>query len=243
MKVAALIKQVPDTTAKIILNGGALDEASIKWSMSPYDEYALEAALSHAEAHEGEVIAITFGPERADKMLKDAAAVGAKHLFRVWDDGADRFDALGVATALAEVAKAEGAEMIFAGKASADLNMSTTGPCVAAALDWPCISFVSEYDNDSAVRVGPSGKERVTVPPNCVITCDKGLPDLRRANVKGIMMAKKATIEVIAPTTSASKTHRGNLSSPPEKAPGRTFEGADSMGEVVQLLRNDAKVI
>ena len=56
-------------------------------------------------------------------------------------------------------------------------------------------------------------------------------------------MAKKATIEVIAPTTSASKTHRGNLSSPPEKAPGRTFEGADSMGEVVQLLRNDAKVI
>ncbi len=56
-------------------------------------------------------------------------------------------------------------------------------------------------------------------------------------------MAKKATIQLSAPTASTSNTEAGNLSSPPEKQPGRTFEGADSVSEVVQLLRNDAKVI
>ncbi|NDB64613.1 MAG: electron transfer flavoprotein beta subunit/FixA family protein, partial [Euryarchaeota archaeon] len=44
MKVAVLIKQVPDTTAKVGISNGSVDEAAIsKWSISPYDEYALES--------------------------------------------------------------------------------------------------------------------------------------------------------------------------------------------------------
>ena len=46
MGVAVLLKQVPDTTAKISISGGMVDETSItKWSISPYDEYALENAM------------------------------------------------------------------------------------------------------------------------------------------------------------------------------------------------------
>ena len=42
--IAVLLKQVPDTNAKIVVSGGRVDEGSVnKWSMSPYDEYALEA--------------------------------------------------------------------------------------------------------------------------------------------------------------------------------------------------------
>ena len=54
-----------------------------KWSFSPYDEYALEAALQLKESSGGELVAITAGPARCEKLLRDAAAVGADTLVHV----------------------------------------------------------------------------------------------------------------------------------------------------------------
>ncbi len=57
MTIAVLLKQVPDTTAKISVNGGRVDENAVsKWSFSPYDEYALEAALQLKESAGGELL-------------------------------------------------------------------------------------------------------------------------------------------------------------------------------------------
>jgi hypothetical protein len=40
MRVAVLLKQVPDTTAKISVSGSRVDESAItKWSIIPYEEY------------------------------------------------------------------------------------------------------------------------------------------------------------------------------------------------------------
>ena len=51
MGVAVLLKQVPDTTAKISVSGSRVDESAItKWSISPYDEYALESAIALKES-------------------------------------------------------------------------------------------------------------------------------------------------------------------------------------------------
>ena len=56
MGIAVLLKQVPDTTAKINISGGRVDESSItKWSISPYDEYALENAMKLKESGAGDV--------------------------------------------------------------------------------------------------------------------------------------------------------------------------------------------
>ena len=50
MNITVLLKQVPDTTAKITISDGKVDENSVsKWSMSPYDEYALESGLQLKE--------------------------------------------------------------------------------------------------------------------------------------------------------------------------------------------------
>ena len=66
MKIAVLLKQVPDTTAKIAVSGDRVDQVSVaKWSTSPYDEYALEYALQFKEAGAGDLVAITCGPDRA----------------------------------------------------------------------------------------------------------------------------------------------------------------------------------
>ena len=66
MTIAVLLKQVPDTTARITVSGGSVDEAAVgKWSMSPYDEYALEYALQLKESGGEDLVAITCGPARA----------------------------------------------------------------------------------------------------------------------------------------------------------------------------------
>ena len=66
MTIAVLLKQVPDTTAKIAVSDGRVDQDSVsKWSTSPYDEYALEYALQLKESGGGDLVAITCGPSRS----------------------------------------------------------------------------------------------------------------------------------------------------------------------------------
>ena len=102
MPIGVLLKQVPDTTAKIGVSGGRGDETAVsKWSMSPYDEYALESALRVKESSGGDVVAITCGPARAAKMLTDAAAVGADSLMHVQIDNQDSLDSTQIQLVLA----------------------------------------------------------------------------------------------------------------------------------------------
>ena len=86
VEIVVLIKQVPDTNAKIEIKGNKADLSMIKWITSPYDEYAMEIALQHKEAHGGNVTALTLGPQRTDKILKDAKALGVDKIARINTD-------------------------------------------------------------------------------------------------------------------------------------------------------------
>ena len=86
-EIVVLVKQVPDTNARIAISGDAVDMSGVKMVMSPYDEFALEAALRHKEAAGGNVTALTMGGAGADKVLKDAKAIGADHIVRLDHEG------------------------------------------------------------------------------------------------------------------------------------------------------------
>ena len=252
MSVAVLIKQVPDTTAKIDISGGFVDGSAVsKWSISPYDEYALEAALQIKEAGDGDLIAITCGPSRASKALTEAAAVGADILIHIEVD-LENLDSVENQSLLAAAVRHSGAEVVFCGKQAADTNAGSTGPGVARLLGSNFVGMVSEVSPEEgsflASRMGPNGGERVSVSSPCLFAFDKGTTELRRPNVRGIMMAKKKQIENLSPSDlgievgGSSVVLRGH-SSPPQKAPGQKFEGADSIPEVVSKLREEANVI
>jgi len=247
--IAVLLKQVPDTNAKIVVSGGRVDEGSVnKWSMSPYDEYALEAALALG----GSITAITCGPGRAKKMLTDAAAVGASDLMHIVVDDLTTIDSNQVSSILAAAVQKTGANVVFCGKQAADTNAGSIGPSVAEKLGAACVTMVSELSGDAsgflALRPSANGMERVAVSAPCVLAFDKMATELRRPNVKGIMMAKKKTIEALSVSDlgvdlgSASVT-LDNQSPPAEKPAGQKFEGADSVSTVVGKLRDEAKVI
>ena len=247
--IAVLLKQVPDTTAKIVVSGGRVDEGAVnKWSMSPYDEYALEAALEMGDS----VTVITCGPDRARKMLTDAAAVGASELLHVQVDDLTTLDSNQVAAILAAAVAKTGADVVFCGKQASDTNAGTIGPAVAEKMGAACVTMVSELSGDAseflALRPAANGMERVAVSSPCVIAFDKTVNELRRPNVKGIMMAKKKAIEAILPSDlgvdiSGSNVTLQSQSPPAEKPAGQKFEGAESVLTVVNKLRKEAKVL
>jgi len=253
MTIAVLLKQVPDTTAKISVSGGRVDESAVsKWSMSPYDEYALESALQLKESGEGDIVAITCGPARAAKMLTDAAAVGADSLLHVLVEDLSALDSTQVQAILAAAVSHCGAQVVFCGKQAADTNAGSTGPGVAHLMGASCVTMVSEVasegDSFTAMRASSGGDQRVAVSAPCVFAFDKGTTELRRPNVRGIMMAKKKVAETLGTSdlgvdTSATSVSVDSHSPPPEKPPGQRFEGADSVAVVVSKLRDEANVI
>ena len=251
MGIAVLIKQVPDTTSKVSVSGGLIDESSVsKWSISPYDEYALECAMQLKESGYSEVVAITCGPQRSSKALTEAAAVGADSLIHIHVE--DVLDSIQVQSLLCAAVKRTGSEIVLCGKQAADTNSGSTGPGIASILDYSCVGVVSEVSVDNGVlvatRQGPYGLEEIEVSAPCLFSFDKGESELRRPNVRGIMMAKKKTIETLTPENldvvlGESSVVVDSQSTPPNKPPGQKFEGVSAIATVVQKLRDEANVI
>ena len=74
MKIISCLKRVPDTEARLKIAGGAgIDTAGVKFVISPYDEYALEAGFRLRDGQGGgEVVAVTVGEPAAAEQLRSA---------------------------------------------------------------------------------------------------------------------------------------------------------------------------
>ena len=244
--IVVLVKRVPDTNARIVVSGDRVDLSAVKWVISPYDEFAIETALQHKEAAGGTVTALTLGPAEADKVLKDAKAIGVDEIVRVWDDSWGDLDSNGIQSALAQAVTGLGAEVVYCGKTAADTGAGSTGPGLAERLGWASVSNITDASFDTGILVTTpveAGSARVSVSGNAVISCDKGSMKVRKPNVKGIMMAKRAQVNVITADAPSSTVTIVSQSPPPAKPAGKKFEGGSSAGEVARLLRDEANVI
>ena len=185
-------------------------------------------------------------------MLTDAAAVGATDLMHIVVDDLSTLDSNQIATILTAAVQKSGASVVFCGKQAADTNAGSTGPGVAEKMGAGCVSMVSELTGDAsgfmALRPSSSGMERVSVSAPCVIAFDKMGTELRRPNVKGIMMAKKKAVETLTVADlgvdiGSASVNLDSQSPPAEKPAGQKFEGAENVATVVAKLRDEAKVI
>ena len=184
--IVVLVKQVPDTNAKITVQGDRVDLSSVKMEMSPYDSFAIETALRHKEATGGTVTALTVGGPGTEKILKDAKAMGVDNIVRVWDDSWSELDSNGLQSVLKEAIQGLGANAVYCGKSAADTGAGSTGPGLAERLGWSNASNVIGADFGDAVTVSmpvEAGVAKITVPLPAVISCDKGDFKPRKANV------------------------------------------------------------
>ena len=204
MKIVVLVKQVPDTATqvKVASDPRGIDATGITWIVSPYDEFAIEEALRIKEKRgQGEVVALTLGPDRAKEALRSCLAMGADRAIHVNDPAFEGADTLTAARVLAAVIRQEAPQLVLTGRQAIDDDMGAVGAQVAELLGWPCLSWIMEEAigaDGKTVRVGrqvEGGLEVFEVPLPCVLTAQKGLNEPRYPTLKGIMGAKKKEVK------------------------------------------------
>ena len=134
MKIAVCIKRVPemDVRFKIAASGTGVDETGLKWDMSDFDGYAVEAALQMTEKlGAGEVVVITLGPDAAQETLRKALSMGAARAVHLKAD-AIPFDNFAIAKALATELQTGGYDLILFGKMSIDSSNGAVGHSICA---------------------------------------------------------------------------------------------------------------
>jgi electron transfer flavoprotein beta subunit len=265
LKLVALIKNVPDTEAKIKINadGTDIDTQGIKFVMNPYDEYAVEEALLIKEKLKDDttVTVISLGPDRVVESLRTALAMGADDAVHVSDPAFEGGDSMANARVLAAVLKPMAPDLIFCGKQGIDYDAAQTPAAVAEHLDIPqslvTIEFELSEDKRTATakRRVEGGDEVVELTLPALVSCEKGLNEPRYASLPGIMKAKKKEIKKITLAdlsldaaevgTSGTKMNILKFHPLPERPPVKMIAGeaAEAAKELVKLLREEAKVI
>jgi len=205
MKIAVLIKQVPGAESPLQISSDQkwVDESAVAYVMNESDNYALEEALQIKEAHgEGEVVAVSLGPERVQKTVREALAKGADRAIHIKMDTVEAIDPLVTAGHFKYPLKEENFDLIFTGLQSDDLGMGQTGVILGEMLEMTTASLVMATEvsagNIKVKRELEAGWfQWVSLSLPASITIQSGLNTPRYPSLKGIMGAKKKGIKVI----------------------------------------------
>ena len=257
MKAIVCVKVVPDTETriKIAANGRSIEKGDVKFIISPYDEYALEAGLRLKEAAgNGEVVIVSVGGDETPPVLRECLARGADRAIHIKDSALDEADTIATGRALAAAIKGESPDIVLCGMKGVGGDNSQVATIVAEFLGLPQINDVVKMQitdgNVHAEREIEGGHEVIETKLPAVISAQKGLNEPRYPSLKGIMAAKKKPIDTksaadLGLSDLAPKVRVVALNYPPTRPAGRIIPGdpdAATQG-LVDALKNEAKVI
>ena len=246
MKILVCISKSPDTTSKIAFTDGnaKFDENGVQYIVNPYDEwYALVRGLELKEANGGSVSIITVGGAADDAVIRKALAIGADEAIRI---DADPTDAYFVAMQISEYAKSNGFDLVLTGKETINYNGSQVAGMIAEGMDLPFISLASKLDINGTTATLETeivgGVQVVEAELPIVVSCAKGMAEQRIPNMRGIMAARTKPLNVIPAAEVDTLTSFESYSLPDAKSECKMID-PENMGELVELLHNEAKVI
>jgi electron transfer flavoprotein beta subunit len=275
MKILVAVKRVadPENMNKIKLSAqGKVDTTGLEPKASPYDDYALEAALrltengTNTKARQGEVVVVTFGPKEAEQMLRAMLGTGADRAVRV-DATDDALDGDVVARGLKALVEKEKPDVVMLGYQQAETESNEVGQMLAEYLGWPQATFAGaiKSEDDKALVVGreiegATQEVKVTLPA-VVTVLDKivkpksvqskhtpaghAYPDgVRFAALMAIMAAKKKPLaEMKLAELSPDATLKVKYAN--AEMPPKRAAGAKvkDVKELVQKLKTEAKVV
>ncbi|GKW46767.1 electron transfer flavoprotein subunit beta/FixA family protein [Planococcus sp. NCCP-2050] len=257
MNIYVLVKRTFDTEEKLVISGGKIQDDGAEFIINPYDEYAIEEAITVRDEHGGEVTVITIGGEEAEKQLRTALAMGAdKAVLINTEDDLEEMDEFTTSYILAEYLKDKDADLILAGNVAIDGGSGQVGPRVADLLGINYVTTITSLKIDGTtatiVRDIEGDAEELETSLPLLVTAQQGLNEPRYPSLPGIMKAKKKPLEElelddldIEEDDVEPKTETIEIYLPPKKEAGRVLEGDISaqVSELVGLLRNEAKVI
>jgi len=245
MKILVCITHVPDTTSRIAFtdNNTKFDATGVQFIIGPYDDYALARAVELKEEHGGTITVLNVGGSETEPTIRKALAIGADEAIRV---DAAPVDSLFVARQIAHVAADKEFDMILMGRESIDFNGGMVHGMVGEMLNMPSISPVMTLDIDGDVAVMTreieGGKESLRVSMPFVAGCQEPIAEWKIPNMRGIMSARTKPLNVVEPQQAEKATTLDQYELPPAKGEVKMID-ADNVQELVDLLKNDAKVL
>lgn len=249
MRILVPVKRVVDYNVKIRVkaDGSGVELANVKMSMNPFDEIAIEEAIRLKEKGVAtEVIAVSIGAKPVEETLRTALAVGADKAILVSADA--RIEPLVAAKLLKAVATKEQADLIITGKQAIDDDANQTGQMLAALLGWPQATFASKVEiangEATVTREVDGGLMTIAVKLPAVITTDLRLNEPRYAKLPDIMKARAKPLATFTPAELGVEiTERTNVLKVEEPAKRKGGGKVKDVAELVEKLRNEAKVI
>jgi electron transfer flavoprotein beta subunit len=190
---------------------------------------------------------LSLGPAAAQETIRTALAMGADRGILLQTDKIPD-DPFAAARVIAAELQTASWDLVLFGRMAIDDYNHQVGTLVAELLGLPCVTAVSHLDIDGqkgvAEREIEGGIEVVEFSLPAVLTTDKGLNEPRYPALKGIMAAKKKPLDVKPVQPGPGSLEVMALTPPPERKEGKIVgEGAAAVGELVRLLREEAKVL
>lgn len=256
MKIAVLVKQVPgsETALPILENQKWIDEEQVSFVMNPPDNFAIEEALLIKErTGDGEVVIVSMGPARVQKVIREGLAKGADRGIHLEEDGQIQTDPLSISKSISSILMDENFDLVLTGLQSDDTGMGQTGVLIGEMLGMSTGTLAMETDvQDSAIRVKrelESGWfQWVKLPLPASISIQSGLNTPRYPSLRGIMGAKKKEIKVVSPsehqTDAISQSIDKVFVSQTSKQTEMIEGNADSaVTRIIEILKSELKVL
>lgn len=240
MHILVPVKRVVDYNVKVRVrsDGSGVDTTGLKMSLNPFDEVAVEQAVSLRQAGQASrVTVVGCGAPVAQDVLRTALAMGADAAILL-DPGPGEGDAPALLEALSLLVQREGVDLVLCGKQAIDDDLGDLAPMLAALLDWPQAMSVNRLELiDAGLRVhcdGDLGLEQWRLPLPAVLGVDLRLCDPRAISLPNMMKAKKAAITTLAlaelAADQAARFRVTGCTTPPARTAGVRVDG------IAQLL-------
>jgi electron transfer flavoprotein beta subunit len=186
---------------------------------------------------------LNVGEAETEPTLRKALAIGADDAIRV---NSFPKDSLFVAKQIAAVAKQNNYDLILMGRESIDFNGGMVHGMVGELLGMPSISPVMKLEIEGEkvkmAREIEGGKEYVEGKLPLIAGCQEPIAEWKIPNMRGIMSARTKPLVVVEPTADTVVTDVTSFVLPPSKGTVKLVD-KDHVGELVRLLKNEAKVL
>lgn len=205
MNILVFIKEVPDDSVAVSVQGDRAAISDITPIVNAFDTYSLEMAVRLKEANEeSQVVVVSIGNEEVKNSLKNCLAVGVDKAYLVKNDDYRKLDAKAITEILMGAKEKLEAELgafdvICFGKETTDAEASQVGVYFANKSNLGVVTSVIAMDKDGDKLVTKQeidGGYRLveTILPS-VVTIAKPDYEPRYPTIKSKMAARRQKID------------------------------------------------
>ena len=252
MKIVVTVKQVPDPNSAQVLEADHTIARDKEVVLDPGDECGVEEGLQLKEAHGGEVVLVSMGPEKARDAIRKGLSMGADRGILITDDALAGADALTTARALAAAIKTESPDLVICGTESYDGSTGMVPPILAELLGVPQLTFAKKVEVDGTTlkvnRQTSDGYMVLEASLPALITVTAAIAEPRYASLKGIMAARSKEVKQLSLAElgfergEPAETIESVVEAEARKAGSIIEDDGSAVEQIVKVLA-DAKVV